>query len=78
MNNPSGKKRESSPHAKRGHIKPVQTVSQTPQLTVTDWAKKKPHQTVTNQKEKEPVKLPQVQSSLKAKEVHQLMVEKRL
>ncbi|XP_034155230.2 transcription factor TFIIIB component B'' homolog isoform X1 [Pangasianodon hypophthalmus] len=70
-----GKKNESSPDTKRGHLKPVQTISQTRQLTITDWAKKKSHQTATNQEEEEPEKSSQMQSSLKAKEMH-LMVEK--
>ncbi|MCJ8746931.1 hypothetical protein PDJAM_G00147480 [Pangasius djambal] len=70
-----GKKNESSPDTKRGHLKPVQTVSQTRQLTITDWAKKKSHQTTTNQEEKEPAKSSQMQSSSKAKEMP-LMVEK--
>lgn len=72
----TGKKNESSLGTKRGRLKPVQTVSQTRQLTITDWTKKKSHQTATNQEEQEPVKSSQIQSSLKAKELHELMVEK--
>lgn len=72
----TGKKNESSLGTKRGCLNPVQTVSQTRQLTITDWTKKKSHQTATNQEEQEPVKSSQMQSSLKAKELHELMVEK--
>ncbi|KAK2845569.1 hypothetical protein Q7C36_010423 [Tachysurus vachellii] len=35
-----GKKKESSTDTKHSHLKPVQTVSQTRQLTITDWVKK--------------------------------------
>lgn len=72
----TGKKNESSQDTKHGHLKPVQTVSQTQQLTITDWAKKKSHQTATNLEEKGPVKSSHMQSSVKVKEVHQLLVEK--
>lgn len=72
----TGKKTESSQDTKHGHLKPIQTVSQTRQLTVTDLAKKTSHHAATNLEEKEPVKSSQMQSSLKAKEGHQLLVEK--
>ncbi|KAK3539017.1 hypothetical protein QTP86_023621 [Hemibagrus guttatus] len=67
----AGKKKESSPDTK-----PVQTVSQTRQLTITDWVRKKSCQTATNQEEKQPVESSQMQSSLEANEEHQFMVEK--
>ncbi|XP_060740266.1 uncharacterized protein LOC132855383 [Tachysurus vachellii] len=68
-----GKKKESSTDTKHSHLKPVQTVSQTRQLTITDWVKKK---SAKKQEEKQPMESSHMQSGLKANEEHQFLVEK--
>ncbi|KAF7687429.1 hypothetical protein HF521_014657 [Silurus meridionalis] len=73
-----GTKNESSTDRKCGHSNPLQTISQTRQLTITDWVKRKLHQTAANQEEKESEKSLQMHTRLKAKDVHQLLPEKTL
>ncbi|XP_047675083.1 transcription factor TFIIIB component B'' homolog isoform X2 [Tachysurus fulvidraco] len=74
-----GKKKESSTDTKHCHLKPVQPVSQTQQLTITDWVKKKStkiNQTAKQQEEKQPMESSHMQSGLKANEEQQFLVEK--